>query len=320
MSNQTPSAPHDLLGVHVSIAGGVDLAPRRARLLGCSAMQIFMKGNRQWRDRPISDEAARAFRAALRACEIDAAFAHSIYLINLATPKPDVAEKSLRALVDEIERCELLGLPGVVLHPGAHMERSPKEGIAAIAKNLRAALKQTRGCRAAVWLETVAGQGTTLGRTFEELAEIAKRTDDADRLGFCLDTCHVFAAGYDIRTAAGWEEAMAAWDRLIGLGRLRAIHLNDSKHPLDSRRDRHEHIGRGALGLGAFHALLNDSRLARVPKVLETPKRADAHEDRQNLRVLRRLVGADTAPRRRPAWKTPPEIDPRWVERLRRGE
>jgi deoxyribonuclease IV len=311
--------PRDFLGTHVSIAGGVELAPRRGRLLGCSAIQIFSKSNRQWSDRPLSEESARAFRAAMRECRIDAAIAHSSYLINLAATDREIAEKSIRAMVDEIERCEMLGIPGLVVHPGSHLGAGERRGIATIAKSMRTVLRQTRGCEAMVLLENVAGQGTNLGHTWEQLAEMRERIDVPERVGFCLDTCHAHAAGHDIRTPEGYAEVMDAWDDAIGLEHIRAFHLNDSKKPLDSRRDRHEHVGRGELGLAAFHSLLNDPRFVSTPKVLETPKRDDGHEDRQNLRVLRRLIGTSAPPSRRPTWKTPEEINSRWATRLRKG-
>jgi len=311
---------HDHLGTHISIAGGVDLAPRRARLLGCSAMQIFTKSNRSWSDRPLTEERADVFRTAMRECGIDAAFAHSTYLINPGATDAAIAEKSLGALVDEIERCEMLGLPGLVLHPGAHGGRGERRGIATIAKNLKRALKRTSGCRVAIYLENVAGQGTAVGRTFEELAELRERIGDSARIAFCFDTCHAIAAGHDIRTPEGYTEVFDHWDHLIGLDAIRAFHLNDSKRPLGSRRDRHEHIGRGEVGLAAFHSLLNDARFARVPKVLETPKREDAHEDIANLRVLRRLIGMKTPPRRRPSWRIPERIDADFARRFKQAE
>jgi deoxyribonuclease-4 len=313
------NAHHDLLGTHVSIAGGVDLAPFRARLLGCSAMQIFTKGNRQWSGPPISDESAKAFRAAMGEHEIDAAFAHATYLINPAAPDPIIAKKSVDALTDEIERCEQLGLPGIVLHPGAHLGRGVKRGIAAIAKRLKEVLKRTRGCRAAIYLENVAGQGSTIGRTFEELAEIRERAGAPDRIACCIDTCHLLAAGHDIRTPAAYAETMDHMGGVLGFDAVHAIHLNDSKMPFDSRRDRHEHIGRGEVGLSAFHSLLNDPRFARVPKVLETSKREDCHEDIANLRVLRRLVRAKGVSRRPPSWRLPAEQDAQRLRRMKKG-
>ncbi|NUP88359.1 MAG: deoxyribonuclease IV [Candidatus Sumerlaeia bacterium] len=311
-------APHDFVGTHVSIAGGVELAPHRGRLLGCSAIQIFTKSNRQWSGPGISDASARLFCEAVKECRIDAAFAHSTYLINLAAVDRGYAEKSMRALADEIERCELLGLPGIVLHPGMHMGAGEQAGIAAIAKNLREVLRRTGGCRAAVFLENVAGQGTALGRTFEELAVMRDRAEGGARVAFCFDTCHALAAGYDITTETGWRETMERWDAAIGVEHIRAVHLNDSKRPRSSRVDRHEHIGRGHVGLAGFRALLRDARFARVPKVLETPKRDDGFEDRANLSVLRELIGGASGGLKRPRWKIPREVDSQWARRLKR--
>lgn len=256
----------------------------------------------------------------MRECGIDAAIAHCTYLINPGAIDREIAERSIKALVDEIERCEMLGIPGLVAHPGSHLGAGERRGIATIAKSVRAVLRRTRGCRAMVLLENVAGQGTNLGHTWEQLAEMRDRIGVPERVGFCLDTCHAHAAGHDLRTPERYVEVMDAWDDVIGLEHIRAIHLNDSKQPLGSRRDRHEHIGRGELGLGAFHSLLNAPRFAGVPKVLETPKRDDGHEDRQNLRVLRRLIGAPAPPRRRPTWQTPEEIDSQWAARMRKGQ
>lgn len=314
------TTPHDFLGTHVSIAGGVELAPRRGRILNCSAIQIFTKGNRQWSDKPLSAARARLFREAMHDCEIDAVIAHNTYLINLGAPDPAIAKKSIDAMVDEIRRCDALGVPGLVTHPGSHVGEGEKKGIATIAKNLNTVLWQTKGCKVRVLLENVAGQGTNIGRTWEELAAIRDRVKSPERIGFCIDTCHALTGGYDIRSKRGFEEVMASFDDIIGLEHIRAFHLNDSKKPFDSRRDRHEHIGKGEVGLAGFHALLSDARFENVPKVLETPKREDGYEDIQNLRVLRRLIRKTAAPKRKPTWKVPEEIDRNFAARLKKGQ
>lgn len=309
---------HDLLGTHVSVAGGVELAPHRGRLLGCSAIQVFTKSGRAWHSPAIPEAQARRFRDAVRAAGLDAVIAHSSYLINLGAPDRALREKSVRALIDEIERCALLGVASLITHPGSHLGAGERHGLRAVAASLRAALRATRGLPVRLLLENVAGQGTNLGHRLEHLAAIRADASEPDRVGFCLDTCHAFAAGQDLRTRAGFERMMAEWDCVLGVNSLGAVHLNDSKRELGSRVDRHEHIGKGQIGLGGFHALLHDPRLARLPKVLETPKRADACEDRANLRVLRRLLSAEQPPAGRPRWHVPPQIDRAWVERLAR--
>jgi deoxyribonuclease-4 len=279
----------DELGAHMSIAGGLSLALERGHALGCHAVQIFLKNQRQWASRPLADADARAFRAARRATGIRAAFAHASYLINLASPEPAAWRQAVDAFTDELERGEALGLASVVIHPGSHLGAGVETGLARVSEAVREALRRTRGYRVRIALENTAGAGGGLGRTLPELGALLERAGRPRRLGICIDTCHLFAAGYDLRTAAGYAAAMAECATAVGLERVLAFHLNDAKAPLGSGLDRHEHIGRGRLGLAPFRALLNDRRFLAVPKVLETPKEPEPLADRRNLATLRRL-------------------------------
>jgi len=282
----------DELGAHVSVAGGLDLAPGRGRELGCGAIQIFLKNQRQWAAPPLDPRAVTAFRAARRRHRIRHAFAHGSYLVNLATPVPAAWRQAVETFSDELRRAEALGLGFLVVHPGSHLGAGHEAGLAAVARALDEALARVPRARVRVALENTAGGGHTLGGTFEDLAGIIGRVRRAERVGICLDTCHLFVAGYDIRTPTGYAAAMERCARTVGLGRVLAFHLNDASAPLGSGLDRHEHIGRGRLGLRPFRLLLNDRRFARVPKVLETPKEPEPTADLRNLATLRRLRGA----------------------------
>jgi deoxyribonuclease IV len=275
-----------LLGAHMSIAGGYHLAAEKGGALGCTAIQIFTKNERQWRAKPITDDDASLFRGAVAQHGIQAAFAHDTYLHNLASPNPDLWRKSVDAFAEELERCERLGLDYLVSHPGSPGDSGAAAGIGRTREALAEITKRTSGFRSQILLETTAGQGATLGSRFDEMARLI---EGFDRIGVCFDTCHVFAAGYDLRTRASYDDVMGEFDRLIGFARLRAFHLNDSKKDLGCRVDRHEHIGRGFIGRDAFRFIMNDERFAAVPKVLETPKENDM--DPVNLAVLRALVG-----------------------------
>lgn len=293
-------APDDL-GAHMSIAGGLHLALERGHALDCGAVQIFVKNQRQWAARPLGDEEARAFRAARRATGIPAVFAHGSYLINLASPAPAAWQQAVDAFTDELERAEALGLSCVAIHPGSHLGTGVEAGIGRVAAAVGEVLRRTRGYRVRVALENTAGAGGTLGRTFAELGAMLDRVGRARRVGVCLDTCHLFAAGYDLRAASGYQAAMAECARAIGLDRVLAFHLNDAKAPLGSGLDRHENIGRGRLGLAPFRMLLGDARFGGVPKVLETPKEPEPAADRRNLAVLRRLRRVSARTSRPPA-------------------
>lgn len=279
----------------MSIAGGVDKSPARAASVHCTALQIFVKNNNRWEGPPIKPEQAENFSAELKnaGISIKNVFAHTCYLINLASPKKDVVEKSVVALEDELRRCHQIGVPGLVMHPGSHLGTGRDAGIAQIAELCQQIFERTPGVKTRVLFETTAGTGSNLGAEFEDLADILKQTKHGTRTGVCLDTCHIFAAGYDIRTEDTWEATMKEFDRVIGFKKLYAVHINDSKHPLGSRKDRHEHLGKGHIGEDAFRFLMNDSRFAKIPMSLETDKDDDLAEDRMNLELLYRLAGED---------------------------
>jgi deoxyribonuclease-4 len=281
-----------LFGSHLSIAGGYDKAADAAGALGLDTVQIFTKNNNQWQGKPLSDDDVRNFKRAVARHKLQLPCAHDSYLINLASPDDALWNKSLDAFTIELERAEALGLSGVVMHPGSHLDGTEEAGLERVADGLREALRRTSGDRVEVWIETTAGQGTNLGHRFEHLQTLLERIQPADRLGVCVDTCHIFAAGYGLQTAAEYAATFEEFDDVIGIERIRAFHLNDSKKGRGSRVDRHEHIGEGALGLDAFRWLLNDPRFARHPMYLETKKeQRDGEEmDAVNLRTLKSLL------------------------------
>ncbi len=274
----------------MSIAGGLHLALERGRATGCSVVQLFVKNQVQWAARPLTDDAVRLFGRARRTTGITEVFAHSSYLINLATPAEADWRRAVDAFADELERAEALGLSFVVIHPGSHKGSGLPAGISRIVAALDELAGRIRGCRVRIALENTAGAGHTVGARFEELGAIMERVSQPERLGICLDTCHLFAAGYDIRTREGYDATIETCEKTIGARSVLAFHLNDARAPLASGLDRHEHIGKGQIGLSAFRRLLNDRRFVGMPKVLETPKDGDA--DRKNLRTLRRLRGS----------------------------
>lgn len=279
-----------LLGAHMSVSGGLSLAFERAQSIGINTMQIFTKNQTRWEQKPTPAEEIARWNAAQATTGIGPVVSHAAYLLNLGTPNDALWEKSVNALVDELTRAEQLGLLGVVLHPGAHMTSGEAAGIARIIAGLDAAHAATPGFKTLTLIETTAGQGSALGYRFEHLAAMQTGVRQPERLGFCLDTCHLFAAGYDLRTPEAYAATLAEFDRLVGVSRIRCCHFNDAKKPLGSRVDRHDHIGTGLLGLDAFGFFLNDPRFAAIPMILETPKSEDMHEDVENLRVLRGLV------------------------------
>ena len=288
-------APEDgpLLGAHMSIAGGLPNAIERALAVRSRVVQIFTKNCNQWKAKPLERADADAFQSAWGASGLVSAAAHDSYLINLASPDPALRARSIEALAVEIRRCEILGIPYLVTHPGAHMGTGVVAGCDRAAESLDRARERAPSPDVMVLLETVAGQGSTLGRRFDELARIRERTARPNLVGFCLDTCHVHAAGYDLTTERGWEETLTEFDTILGLENLRWMHLNDSKNERGSRVDRHEHIGKGRLGTEPFARILRDPRLRPVPKVLETPKGKDGVVmDRRNLALLRKLAEA----------------------------
>jgi len=278
-----------MLGAHMSIAGGHERAIAAALSFEMSACQIFTKNANQWNAKPIPPEAAELFRERYAASGLQAMVAHDSYLINMASPDDALWEKSRLALLNELDRCDQLGVPFLVSHPGGHVGSGVEAGIARIGRAINQIHGERPDGRSMILLETTAGQGTTLGRSFEEIASIIDLVDDTARVGVCLDTCHIFAAGYEIRDEASFQATVRAFDDTIGLERLKVVHLNDSKKAFGSRVDRHAAIGEGEIGLVAFELFLNDPRFAGVPGILETPKGDDGEEDRRNLATLRGL-------------------------------
>lgn len=282
-----------ILGAHMSIAGGYHRAVERARSAGCGCLQIFTKNNNQWRAKVITQEESQRFRQAVRDASIRATLAHDSYLINLASPDRALWRRSVESFVEELRRAESLGIPFVVTHPGAYTTSSVERGLQNVVRALNEVHRQTRDLKAQCLLETTAGQGTSLGWRFEQLAAILDRVQEPDRLGICFDTCHVFAAGYGLAEKKDYRATMGQFDRCVGIGRIRAFHLNDSQRELGSRVDRHAHIGRGKMGLAPFRNLLADPRFRGIPMYLETPKGNENGQDldRINLETLRSLKG-----------------------------
>jgi len=278
------------LGAHMSIAGGIPRALERGKAVDCSVVQIFLKNQVQWRGKPLRPEEVREFKRLRQETGIHTVFAHATYLINLAGPVEKEWERAVDAFTDELERAEALELPFVVIHPGSHKGSGLPAGIARVAAALDELCRRTKGYRVKVLLENTAGAGNTVGARFEELQAILERVALPERAGICLDTCHLFAAGYDIRSRKGYEATMAECERTVGTKRVLAFHLNDAKKGLGSGLDRHQHIGQGEIGLTAFRCLLNDPRFARLPMALETPKEPEPAADRKNLATLRKLA------------------------------
>jgi len=278
------------LGAHMSIAGGLDQAPLRAQTIGINAVQIFVKSANQWKAKPLTPAEVDSFKKNVRACGIDVIFGHDSYLINLAAPDPANRTKSVDAFQVEMERSEALGLSYLVMHPGSHTGSGEDAGIGRIIECFDQIHAKTKGFKLKVLVETTAGQGDNVGYRFEHIAQIIGGVKEKNRLGVCFDTCHVYAAGYNIKTEEGYKKVMEEFDAVIGLENLCAFHLNDSKKGCGSRVDRHEHLGKGELGLAVFKCLMNDKRFDRVPMVLETPKSEDLHEDVENLKILRKLA------------------------------
>jgi deoxyribonuclease-4 len=275
-----------LLGAHMSIAGGVYNALLSGKELRCTTIQIFTKNANQWKAKDLSSEEIEKFKQLLKETQISPVIAHDSYLINIASKDKELLQKSRESLLFELTRTELLGLPYLVMHPGSNPDE--KDGIKRIADSLSWVHSKSPKYQAKICLETTAGQGNTLGFRFEQIAEITDLVDDKERLGVCYDTAHTFVAGYDIRTKKAYDETFKRFNRIIGLKHLKVIHLNDSKKDLGTRVDRHEHIGKGFIGLEAFRMLLNDPRFEKIPKIIETPREGEM--DKKNLRVLRGLV------------------------------
>lgn len=277
-------------GSHLSTSGGVDRVFARAEALPVESCQIFSKNERQWIAKPLDPAVVERFHAEKGRTGLTKLVVHDSYLINLASPKPDILAKSLAAFKVEMERCDVLGISFLVTHPGAHTGSGVDAGIAQFATSLNQIYRETPANKAITLLETTAGQGTSLGRSFDEIAAIIDLVDDKDRVGVCLDTCHIFAAGYDFRTAEGYAAVMEQFDRIIGFDRLRVLHLNDSRMPFASNKDRHAHIGEGEIGTEGFRHVVNDPRLTGLPAILETEKDDAGENDLKNLTTLRGLV------------------------------
>lgn len=279
-------------GAHMSIAGGLHKAFAQGEKAGCDALQIFTKNQQQWRAKPLTDAEIAAF-ANERQLHADwPLVVHDSYLINLASPKDDLWEKSIAAFAEELERCAALGIPYLVTHPGAHTGSGEDVGLRREADALSRLFDAGVGGDVLVLIETTAGQGSTLGYRFEHLAQLIELVERPDRMGICVDTCHLLAAGYDIRTPEAYAATFAEFDRVVGLDRIKVFHVNDSQKDLGSRVDRHSHIGEGFVGLEGFRALVNDPRFSELPMILETPKGDDLAEDIANLATLRGLVKA----------------------------
>jgi deoxyribonuclease-4 len=287
-SAQLPSLripPGVLLGAHTSTSGGVSQAIERAQACGFTAAQIFVKNNKQWFAPPLAEKEITHFRAARKESGIYF-FAHNSYLINLGSQDPDMFSTSVRAMIAELERAEALGLPFIVMHPGSHGGAGEEAGLRRIAQGLDEIVSATPGFRCRMALEITAGQGNALGYKLEHLQRLIESVADEIRFGICLDTAHLFAAGYNVKSAHGYRETMAQVENLFGSRRVLGLHLNDSKVPLGKRVDRHEHLGEGEIGLDCFKWIVQDPRWASTPKVLETPKSDDMHEDVENLKKL----------------------------------
>ena len=277
-------------GAHQSIAGGIHLAFERGERATCDTLQIFNKSNNQWAAREFTAEDLELWFEAWQESGLDVACAHNSYLINLASPDPALHEKSYRSFKEEVERCQVLLVPNLVFHPGSHVGTGADAGVSRISTSINRLFDEIGAdTEVTLCLETTAGTGSNLGATFEELAQIIDGVDRDERMGVCLDTCHIFAAGYAITSADEYAATMRRFGDTVGIERLRVIHVNDSKMPFGSHRDRHDNIGKGLIGLQTFRHFVNDSRLSRVPMVLETPKGKDLTEDVEGLRTLRGL-------------------------------
>ena len=288
-----------LLGAHISAAGGLHKAFERGRAIGCDALQIFVKNANRWQAKPLDDEAVTTFRQAHEHHPLPV-IAHASYLINLCSSNPETAKKSRAALIDELLRCTALGVEGLVLHPGAHLGQGVQEGLESVARALNDLFNEHPEIKTTLLLENTAGQGTVLGSDFEELATLLALTDERERLGICFDSCHAFAAGYDLRGAAGYEQVLETFESAVGLVHLKVFHLNDSKFALGQNKDRHANVGQGEIGEAFFERVVNDETFTDTPMLLETPLGEDGAghaRDLQTLRALQTKTGASTLTR-----------------------
>jgi len=284
-----------LLGAHMSIAGGIDKALLEGEKIACDVIQIFTKSSRQWAAHPYSQEEIQNFLTNQKETGIVTVVAHDSYLLNLGSPDEGLRKRSIQGFIDEMGRCETLSIPYLIAHPGAHTGSGEEEGIKTIARSLDDVHAACPGYKVKIALEITAGQGSNLGYRFEQIRNMIDTAKESDRLRVCFDTEHAFAAGYDIRTKEGYERTFGEFDQAIGLKLLAAFHLNDSKKEFHSRVDRHEHIGKGHIGVEAFRFLMNDPRFWGIPMCLETPKGPDLKEDVENLTLLRSLIGKTRA-------------------------
>ncbi|MFN8005520.1 MAG: deoxyribonuclease IV [Terriglobia bacterium] len=274
-----------LLGAHVSIAGGLDQAPENGKRLGCECIQIFTRNQRQWKSRPLTSNEVTAFRSALRDSQVRQVVCHASYLINLASPEETTLRRSREALRDELIRCHQLGISCLIFHPGSHCESGEKAGLQRIAESLKLVLEQEKQATTRLLLETTAGQGTSLGYRFEQLAEILALVKEPDRVGICLDTCHLFAAGYDLRAPRAFKAMLKELETVIGASRVHSIHLNDSARELGSRVDRHAGLGKGYLGTETFRMVVQEEQFKEISMVLETPGGEEGY--RRELTLLK---------------------------------
>ena len=279
-----------LIGAHTSISGGVPSSVELAEKLNFSAMQIFSKNNNRWKTKPFTESIINEFKQKLSTSGIKFTVVHDSYLINLCSLNKEILEKSRAAFLDELFRCEQLGIPYLNFHPGAHGGAGEEEGIKLIAESLNIVHEKTKDYKVSSMLEVTAGQGTAVGYKFEHIRKIIDLVEQKERMSVCIDTAHIFAAGYDIRTPEAYEKTIKEFDDIIGLDRLKCFHMNDSKKEFASRVDRHEHIGKGFIGLDGFRNIMNDKNVERVPKILETPKGKEQLEDLENIKILLSLV------------------------------
>ncbi len=279
-----------LLGAHESNAGGAFNAIYRGQKATCDTIQMFNKANSQWRAKPLEDDEVDKFFKAIAETGITVACSHASYLINLASPDKALNEKSYESFRLEMERCARLKIPNLVVHPGSHVGSGEQEGMDRISANLNKLFAELKDNTVTVCLEATAGQGSNLGYTFEQLAYMIGKVEDKSMLGVCVDTCHIFAAGYPITDLSDYKQTMKKFSDVVGLDKLRVIHLNDSKKELGAKVDRHEHIGQGKIGIEGFRNILNDKKLAKIPMVIETPKEEDLEDDIKNLALLRSLI------------------------------
>lgn len=297
MSEKHPSGKHQI-GTHISAEGGISNAPLEGERYGCLAIQVFTKSNMRWLAKDLERKEIDLFKENLGKTKIEVVFSHAGYLINLASPDEVNHKKSIESMAQELQRAGELGIPFVVLHPGAHKGSGIEAGIKKVAESMNRLFDDSKKSKVKIALEITAGQGSYLGRSFEELAQIYSLIEDRSRIGFCFDTCHAFSSGYDQRDEGSFKRTWKKFDEILGIKNLLAVHINDSVFDFDLHKDRHEHIGEGKLGLFPFWRLLHDERFLNIPLVLETPKEMRGKEDMDdvNLNLLRRLEGLSKCP------------------------